>query len=266
MRRRLAIIDLDGTLLGPTKRVSAENLRALERLREAGFETVFCSGRHHRNLVRFEAEVGPMGWVISTSGAVIRHASTGDVLHELTLAESDALELCASARKAGLSLIAYHREGVFIEEESDWTRLYARRAEWDPARGDFGALAGSGMQKVLVSESGERMKLAGVELEQAFRERLYVVWTEEELVEFHAPQVNKAVGAEALARALGIAQSEVVAFGDGNNDVEVLAWAGYSVAMAHGHATARAAAKAVSSAGAPETAFARAVEAVLALG
>ena len=39
---------------------------------------------------------------------------------------------------------------------------------------------------------------------------------------------------------------DVVAFGDGNNDVELLAWAGLSVAMSHGRENARKAAKLIS--------------------
>ena len=51
-----------------------------------------------------------------------------------------------------------------------------------------------------------------------------------------------------------------LAFGDGNNDVELLRWAGCSFAMHHGRTSAREAARHVSPAGPPETAFARAVD------
>jgi hypothetical protein len=264
MKRRLAIIDLDGTLLGPDKAISQENHAALQRLREAGFETVFASGRHHRNIVRFEAVIGAMSWVISTSGAVVRHAATNELLHELTLAEADALALYDVARQASLALIVYHRDGIYMEEESESTRVYAARAGWNPKCADLSKLAASGIQKVLLSESAAIMERVGPELERAFAERLYVVWTEEDLVEFLAPQANKAVGAEALAAKLGIDRSEIVAFGDGNNDVELLAWAGFSVAMAHGRPKAHEAATKVTPPGPPETAFSRAVDLVLA--
>jgi len=263
MTRRLAIIDLDGTLLGPAKRVSPENLRALQRLRDAGFETAFASGRHHRNIVRYEPEVGAMSWVISASGAVVRHAATNELMYELTLVEADALELCSAARDAKLAIILYHRDGVFMDGESEATRLYAARAGWNPQPGNLPQLAASGIQKVMLSESTSIMKKVGLEIECRFATRFYSVWTEEDLVEFLSPQANKAIGAQALARALGIEQADVVAFGDGNNDAEVLAWAGYSVAMAHGQKGALNAAHAITPAGPPETAFACAVEMVL---
>jgi hydroxymethylpyrimidine pyrophosphatase-like HAD family hydrolase len=51
-----------------------------------------------------------------------------------------------------------------------------------------------------------------------------------------------------------------LAFGDGENDVQMIAWAGMGVAMRHGNSLAIAAARLVSPPGPPETAFARAVD------
>jgi len=89
------------------------------------------------------------------------------------------------------------------------------------------------------------------------------VETNPELLEFFAPAANKAVGAQTLANKLGIPAANALAFGDGNNDVELLAWAGRSVAMNHGRESARRAAKFISPAGPPESAFARAVDLAL---
>jgi Cof subfamily protein (haloacid dehalogenase superfamily) len=256
----LAVIDLDATLFGPGRQVSPENRRALDRLREAGVEPVFASGRHHLNIVRFAPVTGPMTWVVSTSGAVVRHAVTNEQLHEITLPETDALAVYEASRREKLAMIVYHRDGIFIDAECEATRIYAARASWKPEHGDLNQLAASGLQKVLLSESPEILAKAGVALERDFSGRLYVVWTEKDIIEFLSPRANKAVGVEALASKLGVAQNDVWAFGDGNNDVEMLGWAGFSVAMAHGQPRAHKAAKAVSPAGAPETAFSRAVD------
>jgi hydroxymethylpyrimidine pyrophosphatase-like HAD family hydrolase len=88
--------------------------------------------------------------------------------------------------------------------------------------------------------------------------------TNHELLEFFAPKASKSFGAKTLAEKLSVNQNETLAFGDGNNDVEILGWAGCSVAMQHGRESARKAAKFVSGDGSPDTAFARAVDMVLA--
>lgn len=262
-KRRLAVIDMDGTLLSSDRRISWENRSALDRLREAGFEIIIASGRHHRNILRFEPEIGPLSWVISTSGAVVRHAVTGNLLHELTIPEAEALAVQKAARRGGVAVIAYHRDGIFMEAECPASQAYASRAGWKPEPADLAQLAATGLQKLLVSESPEILSEVGAALEKAFADRLYVVWTESDIVEFLSPQANKAVGVEALARELGVDRSDVFSFGDGNNDVEMLAWAGFSVAMAHGQPRALRTARAVTPPGPPETAFARGVELAL---
>src|ERR1700677_2725606 len=96
-------------------------------------------------------------------------------------------------------------------------------------------------------------------LQREYKDRLYVVNTETDMIDFMHPQVNKARAVQALAQRLGIAREEIIAFCDGNNDVPLLEWAGMSVAMAHGRESARRAAKKVSPPGEPGTAVARAL-------
>jgi hypothetical protein len=99
--------------------------------------------------------------------------------------------------------------------------------------------------------------------EEALFSRFHAVITEPELLELLPPGTNKASAAEAVAQKLGVTAKDALAFGDGNNDVELLAWAGNSYAMAHGREAAKLAAKHVCPPGPPETAFARAVNEAL---
>jgi Cof subfamily protein (haloacid dehalogenase superfamily) len=261
--QRMAVIDLDDTLLSPDKQISQSNLEALDALRNNRFEIIIASGRHHENIVRFEDRIGRQGWVISSNGAVVRHAQTSAMLQELTLTPSQVLDIRRYGTERELTIIGYHRDGVFTEQDSEWTRRYAQNAGWKPRRGDLSVLATTGLQKLLLSHSAQRIDAIQAEAEQKFGSEMYVVRTADEILELAAPETNKALGAQAVARMLGIASQNVVAFGDGNNDVELLSWAGLSVAMDHGRESARQAAKFVSPPGAPETAFARAVYAVI---
>ncbi|WP_437280335.1 Cof-type HAD-IIB family hydrolase [Sorangium sp. So ce375] len=264
MNTRLAIIDLDDTLLGPDKQISPDNKEALERLRASGFDIVIASGRHHKNILRFKDHVGAMSWTISSQGAVVRHAGTNELLQEFTVPEAEALALYELGRRAGLTLLVYHRDGVFMEAESEWTRLYASRTGWSPETADLSGLAASGVQKLILCESAGKIAELFPEMKGAYGGRLYVVVTDPEYLEFASPSANKALAAESLASKLRVERRDIIAFGDGNNDAELLAWAGFSVAMAHGRDTARKAASKISPPGPPETAFARAVDLALA--
>jgi len=259
----MAVIDLDDTLLSPDKQISQSNLEALDTLRKKSFEIIIASGRHHENIVGFQDRIGQQGWVISSNGAVVRHAQTSAMLQELTLTLGQALGVYRYGTKRDLTIIGYHRDGVFAERDSEWTRRYAQGAGWQPKRGTLCALATTGLQKLLLTHSAERIDVIQPEAERLFGSEMYVVRTADEILEIAAPETNKALGAQAVARALGIDSQNVLAFGDGNNDVELLMWAGLSVAMDHGRERARQAAKLISPPGSQGTAFARAVQAVL---
>src|SRR5205085_5365308 len=68
-----------------------------------------------------------------------------------------------------------------------------------------------------------------------FDGRLYISKSLPYFLEFASPRVTKAEGLQFLAEHLGFERSEAVAFGDGENDVELLEWAGYGVAVANAH-------------------------------
>ena len=260
---KMAFIDLDDTLLGPDKAIGRANLRALKRLRSAGVQIAIASGRHHRNITAMD-QIGEQEWVLSSHGSVVRHHRTGEVLAERNLDPAIALPLATRGENLGFSVIVYHRDGAFIERDSDWIQLYAREAGWMPEQADFASLDPTGFQKVIWSDHPARITKCAPELKAEFANRANVLVTNPELLEFFSVTANKAVGAQTLARKLSIRSEETLAFGDGNNDVELLRWAGVSVAMNHGRETARQAARFVSPPGPPESAFARAVELTLA--
>jgi Cof subfamily protein (haloacid dehalogenase superfamily) len=258
---RLAVFDMDDTLLGPDRRISPENVDALQRLLAAGVEVVIASGRHHRNISEFEETLGFKGWVISAGGAVVRHAETQELLFEVTVPQDHGLELFRRGRERGISLIGYHRTGIFCDAPSEWVSLYTRRTHQVPVA-DIPALIDTGLQKLIWTISAERIAELTPLLQHEYQGRLYVVNTEHEMLEFLSPKANKALATQTLAARLGMDREEILAFGDGNNDAPLLEWAGMSVAMAHGRETAKRAAKKISPPGPPETAVARSLEAL----
>jgi Cof subfamily protein (haloacid dehalogenase superfamily) len=258
---KLAVFDMDDTLLGPDRTLSRENAEALKRLRAAGVEVVIASGRHSSNIVEFEHEIGFSGWVISSGGAAVTHSETGEILCEMTVPQELGCELFRRAREQKVSVIAYHRTGIFCDAPSEWIDLYTRRTH-QVAIADIPELIGTGMQKLIWTAHRDRISQLFPEVQQQYRDEVYMVITEHEMIDFLHPRANKALATQTLAAKLGVSQNDILAFGDGNNDVPLLEWAGMSVAMAHGRDSARRAAKIISPPGPPETAVSRSVNAL----
>ena len=76
---------------------------------------------------------------------------------------------------------------------------------------------------------------------------VYMTWHENILLEVMSEGVNKKAAVEKIATDLGIAQSETAAFGDEHNDMQMLSWVGYSVAMGNGNPDVQALADFVTS-------------------
>lgn len=257
---RLAAIDIDDTLIGPDKTASAFNLERVRRLQSRGVRVILATGRSFRNMLPFCTALGLSDYMVDTFGAVVRHSARDAILLRKTLPPADAAAMIDEGRRRGFTVLAFVPEGVLAERPSPWIEACRGAGgsdeplHWtllsDTARADVERV-------VWLAEPGALAPLAQAFPAQ-FQDRLTVIHTLPFALEFFAPGVDKASGVEAVARHYGIAPAEVVAFGDGHQDLPMLSWAGLGIAMAHG-AAARSGVR-VAPAGDPATALARAID------
>lgn len=260
---KLAAIDIDQTLVGPDKRIGVDNRRAVERLKESGCRVLLASGRRHDNMLPFYRDLGLDGFVVSTQGAVARHAHGSQVLHEATLAPRDAAELITEGLRREMTVMHWSRRGVVANEKSRWVRHYVEECRDPVSVTDLRGLFSHAAEKIVWGATPAMIASIGPAIRQRFHARFEITMTEDWFLEFTAPDATKAAGVAAVARHYGIAPAQVLTFGDGNNDVSMLAWAGMGVAMSHARPKARAAARLTAPAGDPESSLARAIDAVL---
>lgn len=268
---RLAAVDLDDTLLGPDKEISRANIEAVHALRARGVRVALASGRRHANMLRFHRQLGlgPDDVIVSCNGALVQTAETGRVLHERRVPYDLAREILADGARRGVTQNYYHPDGdVYVRARTPFTALYESRTKSDVrVHGDLCDLPAAPettpLKIIWVTDAALVADLFPV-FEARYQGRLYVTVTDPEYLEFMAPGVNKAEGVSVAANALGLSANDVLAFGDGNNDVPLLAWAGLGIAMSNARDSAKAVAARVAPPGDPETSFARAVAMLLA--
>jgi hypothetical protein len=269
-RFAVAAIDIDDTLVGPDGVISAENAAAVARLVAEGTHVVLASGRSHTNMLPFHRALGlPPGPIISAQGAVVQESDTNVVRFAFAMSPADVTDVTREGRERGFAVQHYRPSGIHVESRTRWTEYdQARNAE--PHRqvrdllddGVHGSVPEDVVKLIWLGDP-DAITLAVAEAHARHDARLTVTRTDPPYLEFSPPNVTKATALEAVARALGAAQSEVVAFGDGNNDAPMLAWAGLGVAMPHASPSALAAADRIAPEGDLETALARAVAMVL---
>ncbi len=261
---RLAASDLDGTLLGPSKEISAANLAAVRRLQAAGAEFILASGRRHQNSLRYQRQLSLDGLLISCAGALVKDPQTGETLHEVLIPAALADSLVGEGEAAGYTVVYYHRDHLYVTETNHWTELYESRVNEKAERypGSLRDLKGEAALKIVWYGEPSALTQIRAGLEKKYAGQLGIVATDRENLEFMAAGADKARALEVVCRHYAVGRECSVAFGDGENDAPMLRWAGLGVAMDGGSNRAKDAAGLVSPAGPPEESFARGVEAV----
>ncbi len=261
---RLVATDLDGTLLGPHKEISAENFAAVRGLQRRGARVVLASGRRHQNSVRFYRQVGLDGLLISCAGALVKDPDTAETIREELLDPTDAARLVAEGQHKGFTVVYYHRDHLYVSERNHWTELYEsrvnERAELYPGKLDD--LRGEAAQKIVWYGEPATLTASRPQVTEEYRASVTVIATDPENLEFAAQAANKADAVAAVAAFYKVEQAATLTFGDGENDAPMLRWAGLGVAVDGANEIAKAAADLVGPTGAAETRFARAVQAV----
>ena len=261
---KLAAIDLDDTLLGPDKKVGQANRAALERLRALGCDVILASGRRHDNMLPFYRDLGLGGYAVACQGASAKHVRTGSFVHHAPLDPAMAAEVTDAGLRRNLTVMYWSSRGVCASQRSPWVQRYeADCGDAVPIVDDVRAVTHCPAEKVIWAGEPHAILALAPEMQRRYRDRLNVLTTDDWFLEFTSVRASKATGLAAVAETYGVAREETLAFGDGNNDVPMLEWAGLGVAMSHARPSAKAAADIVASAGDPESSFARAVEEVI---
>ncbi len=245
----LVASDVDGTLLDPMEEVSARTAATAGRVAASGTPFVLVTGRPPRWMPRVVAALGVSGIAVCANGAVTYDTAADRVLHShdidpVTLHDvvrelRRELTGCAFAvERATRSAHDDLREQFLAEADfhRSWTNTDIRVAPTDE-------VTGKPAMKLLLMNPGMNSAELSAAATEIIGDRLQSTYsTESGLIEFSAPGVDKAAGLAVVAAELGIARSEVIAFGDMPNDVPMLAWAGHGVAMRNAHPDALAAA------------------------
>lgn len=238
MPPRMIALDVDYTLLRTGEPVPEVTVEAVGRVQAAGHRTVLASARSLNAMLPVAQQLGiTEGWLIAANGAITVRltpdAPRGFVVEQMLTFDAGPVIRLAMATLPGVRVAVEDVDGgvhlvservvhllgdqnVVLPEE-----LWARPAPHMILGADL-----------LVAHLVEPVRALGVTVHPSGTRWLDVT----------AAGVNKAAALEAVRQRLGIALEHTVAVGDGVNDLEMLRWAGRSVAMGHAPAVVRDAA------------------------
>jgi Cof subfamily protein (haloacid dehalogenase superfamily) len=227
---QVVVSDLDGTLLGSDSKVDPFTASTLSQVAALGIKLVLATGRHYLDASHFRDALGIRAHLISANGARA-HDPDGlrIVMRDLDPAVARALMSPEITGRRHLS--AFVDEGWLVNRPCPELDAYFQGSGFVSHVRDLASHDGEGLSKV--GYMGEKADLARLEAEilERFGGRVGITSSSDRFLEVMAPIVSKADALTEVLLRLGVPASACIAFGDGQNDIEMLSVVGRPFVM-----------------------------------
>jgi len=205
-------------------------------VRETGTHVIVVTGRMFRAVRPYVEQAGLDDPVICYQGAVVADPVSGEFLRHVPIPLPLAREAMEAVIDAGFHLNCYVDDDLYVASVTPEARSYAdfQHIPVHPVGDLLDWLDADPTKLVAVGDPDELDALEAV-LKPRFAGKLFVSKSLPYFLEFANRDVSKGSGLQFVADRLGFTAAETVACGDGENDRELLDWAGFGVAVANAH-------------------------------
>jgi len=238
-RPKVVALDIDGTLLkwiegaGTTyEQVERRTKDAVHRALDAGAHVVLASGRSPHGMTPIADLLDLRGqgeervWIVASNGAVVLRYPPVEVVHEETFDAGPAVR--AILDRAPGVLVAIEERGIGYRLNSPFPE---GELSGDMIITDIEEMVARPVSRVIIRDPEQSAEdFVALAKELGLHGTDYVVgWTA--WLDLSPVGVSKASGLAHVVEQLGLTSDDVLAIGDGRNDIEMLQWAGRGVAM-----------------------------------
>lgn len=245
MKYKALALDLDGTLTDSNKRLSEYNKEAVIKAADAGVKIILASGRPLFGITpiaeKLELEKHG-GYILAYNGGNIKDCKTNELIYSNLLPDECVHDICELAHDNGVYALTYYEDAIVAESDSD--EYVLREAKCNNAQikkvNNLESFVTYSVAKFLVV--GEHSRLIPVQKELLKRHGsvLNAFYSEDYFLEVVPKTVAKDKALEELLKLLGLKREELIACGDGMNDIPMLKYAGLGVAMENAYPDVKA--------------------------
>lgn len=234
-RIRLLAIDLDDTLLRDNNTVSDYTRNVLRQAQAAGYEIVIATGRMFQTAEPVGRAIGlgdlPM---VLYSGGLIQRIESREILYENAIPVDVAREVLRLVKENGWYAQSYIDDELLIDTPNDKSRAYEKGIGAKAVvLGDKLYTPHHKPNKLLIVEDPDTLEKVIPTIKEALGDKIELLRSKVNFLEVVAPHVSKGDALEGLGKTKHIDLSEMVAFGNSENDISMLKMAGHSVAVAN---------------------------------
>ncbi|MEP6774504.1 MAG: Cof-type HAD-IIB family hydrolase [Chloroflexota bacterium] len=252
MTIRLLALDLDGTLFGDDLFISPRTRKAIADAQTAGVIVTIATGRMFRSARQVAGDLKIAGSLICYQGALIENSITEEILMHKTVPINIAQEIVSTCVEANLHVNVYCDDNLYVSEITPGARFYSKinldlpmhvvgdLNQWLDAEGRHEPT------KLVIITEPEHTDSTLAMFTKLYGGRTQVTKSHPRFTELTNLDASKGRALAILAERYGVPREEVMAIGDGYNDMDMIEWAGWGVAMASAPQSVRDLARIVS--------------------
>lgn len=243
---KIIMMDIDGTLLNSQKKISPKTKAVLMKAQELGIRLILASGRPTTGLIALGEELKMdqyQGLFVSYNGSKVVDYKTKKTLFNQPLSIAEGKAVLEHIKKFKVYPMIDKDQYMYVNNVfADPIHLSGKPfnvIQYESRGGNFLLCEKADLADFLDYEvnkiltAGEPDYLKGVyqEMMEPFKESLNCMFTADFYFEFTAKGIDKAKALDIVLKPMNYQQSEMIAFGDGMNDISMVEYAGIGVAM-----------------------------------
>lgn len=242
-------LDLDGTLTNNKKEITSVVKEAIYNLRDAGKKVILASGRPTEGIyyVADELEMEKYGgYILSFNGGKIIDYKTKEIMYTQTVPERLIPGLMEFLEDTRCVVNTYKNGAIYTTDPHDQyvkKEAFITKMPVIAPMNFWEEIKDADINKFLLTADPDYAKDIVYEMANRFYGSLNIFRSEPYFIEVCPPGIDKARSLEKLLQKLGLTKEQLVACGDGYNDVTMIAYAGLGVAMDNACDEAKAKAK-----------------------
>lgn len=232
MKYKLIAADMDGTLLNSRGIITDKTQNAIKAVKEKGVIFTICTGRPIQGVEFYINMLNLDCPVITYNGAMIVIGKTKEIIFEQGLMSEDARIVLALGKEFKTTIIVWSGNKLYANVLNERVQDYKRIAAIEPILiENEDEIIQKGITKILWYDDVDKIDLFQNVLKERLQDRVNFCTSKPVFLEFFDNRVSKAVAMEKIGEYLGIKREEMIAIGDGFNDLPMIEYAGMGVAM-----------------------------------
>ncbi|MBC2330877.1 Cof-type HAD-IIB family hydrolase [Listeria swaminathanii] len=260
MTTQAIILDIDGTLLNDDKKISAETKKALITAQQNGVKLILASGRPTTGMHLYAEQLEMEkyhGLLVSYNGAKVVDCQTKEELFNQALTVAEGKAVLEHMKNFEIKVMIDKDDYMYVNDVFDCYVPYKGEeiniVQYESRGGNFklcekddlAAFLDYRISKILTAGDPAYMQEHYQAMMAPFKDSLNCVFTADFYFEFTAKGIDKAKALDTVLTPMGIHAENIIAFGDGHNDITMVEYAGTGIAMSNAVPELKAAASSV---------------------